>query len=127
MSGGPEPRWDEQAGTEQRRLHLELMRKGMAVREAGRIAGIDRWTGRRRLNGRVPSGGRSGAPARTEGARRNGSGRYLRENERIRIADRPRENASLRTVAAEPGRPGHDSVRSRSTTPLTWRIMGAAA
>ncbi|MFE6691008.1 IS30 family transposase [Streptomyces sp. NPDC057743] len=84
------------------------MKQGFSNNEACRIVGINPKTGRRWRNGRNATGRdvaappvRPVAPAPTASAP---SGRYLREDERIHIADRLREKASLRTIAAELGR-----------------------
>ncbi|MFC5835979.1 IS30 family transposase, partial [Nonomuraea insulae] len=70
-----------------------------------RLVGVNERTGRAWRNGRSSSG-RVRPPARPERAARpvQDTSRYLRECERIQIADRLREKASIRVIAAELGR-----------------------
>ncbi len=90
--------------TEERRVYLQLMQQGVSNAEACRIVGINRRTGKRWRNGRVPSGGHVGASPITTVAPPPGPSRYLREADRIHIADRLREKATVRAIAAELGR-----------------------
>jgi len=90
--------------TEERRVYLQLMQQGVSSAEACRIVGINRRTGKRWRNGRVPSGGHVGASPITTVAPPPGPSRYLREADRIHIADRLREKATVRAIAAELGR-----------------------
>ncbi|MCC3779979.1 IS30 family transposase [Streptomyces sp. UNOB3_S3] len=76
----------------------------MSAREAARIVGINLRTGKRWRNGRNPSGGTAGAPPINVVVPPPRPSRYLREDERIHIADRLREKAGVRTIAAELGR-----------------------
>ncbi|MEU6579135.1 IS30 family transposase [Streptomyces sp. NPDC046805] len=76
----------------------------MSSREACRIVGINLRTGKRWRNGRAPSGSEVGALPITAVAPVSGPSRFLRENDRVRIADRLREKASIRQIAAELGR-----------------------
>ncbi len=85
-----------------------LMDQSYSMREAARIVGINLRTGRRWRNGRhAPSGGRKPlkplTPVRQEEPA-SGSSRYLSESERIHLADRLREKATTRQIAAELGR-----------------------
>lgn len=78
----------------------------MSSREACQIVGISRRTGRRWRNGNGTKPWKRSGPART--ARKVlppeqviSSSRYLTQDERIYIADRVREKASVRKIAAE--------------------------
>ncbi|WP_435797227.1 IS30 family transposase [Streptomyces clavifer] len=90
--------------SEERRLYLLLMQRGVSNKEACRIVGINEKTGRRWRNGRAASGGNVGASPITTVAPPPGPSRYLRESDRIHIADRLREKATVRAIAAELGR-----------------------
>uniref|UniRef100_UPI003F4A2C96 helix-turn-helix domain-containing protein n=1 Tax=Streptomyces sp. bgisy130 TaxID=3413788 RepID=UPI003F4A2C96 len=90
--------------TEERRVYLQLMRQGVSNAEACRIVGINLRTGKRWRNGRAPSGRNVGAPPITAVAPLDGPSRFLREADRIHIADRLREKATVRAIAAELGR-----------------------
>ncbi|GHH74498.1 IS30 family transposase [Kitasatospora indigofera] len=88
---------------EERLAYLQLVEQGASNKEACRIVGINSRTGRRWRNGRAPSGSDVGAlpiTAPPPGAL-SGPSRYLREDERIHIADRLREKATVRAIAAE--------------------------
>ncbi|WP_406187846.1 IS30 family transposase [Streptomyces sp. NBC_01006] len=81
------------------------MRQGYSSREACRIVGIDIRTGKRWRNGwHSPPGGRKPVPPIHAEAPASGPSRYLREEDRIHIADRLQEKASIRKIAAELGR-----------------------
>ncbi|MFI9789164.1 IS30 family transposase, partial [Kitasatospora sp. NPDC051984] len=91
--------------TEERRAYLQLVQQGMGNEEACRIVGINSRTGRRWRNGRAPSGTDVGAPPiAVPAGPLSGPSRHLREDERIHIADRLREKAGVRVIAAELGR-----------------------
>ncbi|WP_330287939.1 IS30 family transposase [Streptomyces sp. NBC_00576] len=90
--------------SEERRLYLQLMQQGYSNTEACRIVGINEKTGRRWRNGRAPSGRNVGASPVTVVAPPPGPSRYLRESDRIYIADRLREKATVRAIAVELGR-----------------------
>ncbi|MEU1285191.1 helix-turn-helix domain-containing protein [Kitasatospora sp. NPDC005856] len=93
--------------TEERRADAQLMQQGTGNEEACRIVGINDRTGRRWGHGRAPSGtDAGGAPPITAPAPGPPSGpaRHLHEDERIHIADRLREKATVRGITAEPGR-----------------------
>ncbi|WP_026120892.1 IS30 family transposase [Nocardiopsis potens] len=90
--------------SEERGLYLRLMRQGLTNAEACRTLGINPRTGRRWRNGRAPSGRSAGAPPITAAPPPPGPSRYLRESDRIHIADRLREGATVRAIAAELGR-----------------------
>ncbi|MBR8638645.1 IS30 family transposase [Streptomyces tuirus] len=76
---------------------------GLTNREASRRVGVHERTGREWRNGRTDPKRRR-APAQQEQEPAPSATRYLREDERIHIADRLREKASVRTIAAELGR-----------------------
>ncbi|MFF4484858.1 IS30 family transposase [Streptomyces sp. NPDC001520] len=89
----------------EREEYFRLMDQGLTSYEACRIVGINYRTGKRWRNGRTPSGRTKGAsPAQRPMAPPAGPSRYLRETERIYIADRLREKATIRATAAELGR-----------------------
>ncbi|MGW3459001.1 IS30 family transposase [Streptomyces olivaceoviridis] len=76
----------------------------MSSREACRIVGINRRTGKRWRNGlRATAWNKDRPPIRRPGSQ-DGPSRFLREADRLHIADRLREKASIRTIAAELGR-----------------------
>ncbi|MCO5999999.1 IS30 family transposase [Actinoallomurus rhizosphaericola] len=88
----------------EREEYLRLMREGMSNSQACQIVGINPRTGKRWRNGRTRSAGHAGAPPITAVAPPSGPSRYLREDDRIHIADRLGEKASIRAIAAELGR-----------------------
>ncbi|MFC7976079.1 transposase [Streptomyces cinereoruber] len=80
------------------------MSEGHSSREACRIVGINLRTGKRRRNGwHPPPTGKPKPPIHVE-VSASGPSRYLREEDRLHIADRLQEKASIRQIAAEPGR-----------------------
>ncbi|MGW0837339.1 IS30 family transposase [Streptomyces prunicolor] len=90
--------------TREREAYFQLMQQGYGNREASRIVGINLRTGKRWRNGwHSPPTGKPKPPIRVE-ASASGVSRYLREEDRVHIADRLREKASVRTIAAELGR-----------------------
>ncbi|GHA98975.1 IS30 family transposase [Streptomyces chryseus] len=90
--------------TREREAYFQLMRQGYSSREACRVVGINLRTGKRWRNGwHSPPTGKPKPPIYVE-ASASGLSRYLREEDRIYIADRLREKASIRTIAAELGR-----------------------
>ncbi|MER7670692.1 IS30 family transposase [Kitasatospora sp. NPDC096128] len=91
--------------TQERAAYSRLMQQGYSNKEACRIVGIDVRTGQKWRNGRKPTGTQRTAllPLRAVAAP-SGPSRYLREDERIHIADRLREKATVRAIAAELGR-----------------------
>ncbi|WP_442813242.1 IS30 family transposase [Streptomyces sp. NBC_01244] len=90
--------------TREREAYSRLMQQGYSNREACRIVGINLRTGKRWRNGwHSPPSGKPKPPITVE-ASASGVSRYLREEDRIHIADRLREKASIRTIAAELGR-----------------------
>lgn len=92
--------------TRERTAYFQLMRQGYNNREACRIVGIDRRTGMKWRNGHHSPGkaGKPKPPIYQEVSASSGPSRYLREEDRIHIADRLREKASIRTIARELGR-----------------------
>jgi IS30 family transposase len=80
------------------------MDQGLSSQEACRRVGINYRTGKRWRNGRNPSGREKAAPPLPAVVPPPGDSRYLREDERVYIADRRREKATIRAIAAELGR-----------------------
>ncbi|MFI1866359.1 transposase, partial [Streptomyces jumonjinensis] len=87
----------------EREEYFRLMQLGYSNKEACQAVGINLRTGREWRNGRT-SPNRTVAPALAPRTPRSTSSRYLREDERIHIADRLREKATVRAIAAELGR-----------------------
>ncbi|MEV6199610.1 IS30 family transposase [Streptomyces sp. NPDC051771] len=87
----------------EREEYFRLMDQGVSSREACRIVGIDRRTGKRWRNGYTRSDSKKWIPPVDLVVSDPGPSRYLRELDRIHIADRLREKASIRTIAAELG------------------------
>lgn len=92
-----------QALVREREEYFRLMDQGVSSREACRIVGIDRRTGKRWRNGFTRSDSRKWTPP-VNLTSVPGPLRHLREADRIHIADRLREKASIRAIAAELGR-----------------------
>ncbi|WP_426363000.1 IS30 family transposase [Streptomyces sp. E-08] len=88
----------------EREAYSRLMQQGHSNAEACRIVGIDARTGRKWLNGRSADRRQKAAPPMRMVAPPSRASRYLREDERIHIADRLREKATVRAIAAELGR-----------------------
>lgn len=88
----------------EREEYFRLMDQGVSSREACRIVGINRRTGNRWRNGRRATAHNKARPPISRPGKQTGPARYLRQDERIHIADRLREGASLRAIAAELGR-----------------------
>ncbi|MFE3227624.1 IS30 family transposase [Nocardia sp. NPDC059228] len=81
------------------------MRQGYSSVEACRIVGINPRTGKRWRNGwHSPPNGRKPKPPIHVEVSACGPSRYLREDDRIHIADRLREKATIRQIATELGR-----------------------
>ncbi|MFE6496552.1 IS30 family transposase [Streptomyces sp. NPDC057748] len=86
----------------EREEYFQLMEQGVSSREACRIVGINRRTGKRWRNGTNATKNRPAQPAhRVRAERVCSSSRYLTQEERLYIADRVREKASVRKIAAE--------------------------
>ncbi|MFJ7247173.1 IS30 family transposase [Kitasatospora sp. NPDC098652] len=96
------------------------MDQGLSSREACRRVGINLRTGKRWRNGRNASGKDKARPPVLAALPASGPSRYLREADRIYIADRLREKASIREIAAELGRSPSTVSREvhRNGTPL---------
>ncbi|AKJ13167.1 integrase [Streptomyces incarnatus] len=96
--------------TRERAAYFQLMEQGYSTREAARIVGINLRTGKRWRNGRSASGRNKAAPPINSvvplpvETTPPAPSRHLDEAERIHIADRLREKASVRQIAAELGR-----------------------
>ncbi|WP_372027972.1 IS30 family transposase (plasmid) [Rhodococcus sp. NyZ502] len=88
----------------ERAAYLQLMKQGLSNNEACRIVGINPKTGRRWRNGRNASGVSAAAPPIDSVVPLAGPSRYLVASDRVHIADRLRENATIRTIAFELGR-----------------------
>ncbi|MGW0815890.1 helix-turn-helix domain-containing protein, partial [Streptomyces viridiviolaceus] len=95
-------------------MRFSLPREGSALACASRATRIltskgvppdeQRSTGKRWRNGRNPSGRQKAAPPARPVVPPSGASRYLREADRIYIADRLLEKATVRAIAAELGR-----------------------
>lgn len=83
--------------------YFQLMEQGYSNKEACRVVGIDVRTGNKWRNGSSRGQGRRPLPP-VKAPVVCGPSRYLREDERIHIADRLREKATIRQIAAELGR-----------------------
>ena len=88
----------------ERAAYSRLMQQGYSNSEACRIVGIDTRTGRKWRNGRSADRRQKAAPPIRLVVPPSGASRYLREDERIHIADRLREKVTVRAIAAELGR-----------------------
>jgi IS30 family transposase len=88
----------------EREAYFELMRQGVSNLEASRIVGIHYRTGRGWRNGRRRSNDRPAAPPISPVVSQASPSRYLQEKDRIHIANRVRERASIRAIARELGR-----------------------
>ncbi|SEG94670.1 Transposase and inactivated derivatives, IS30 family, partial [Thermomonospora echinospora] len=91
--------------TAERAAYFQLMQQGYGNAEACRIVGVNRRTGKRWRNGwHSPGRGRKAVPPIHREAPPDRPCRYLREADRVHIADRLREKASIRQIARELGR-----------------------
>jgi transposase, IS30 family len=88
----------------ERETYFRLMQQGFSNEHACQIVGINAKTGRRWRNGRSADRKQKAAPPVRPVVPPSGASRYLREADRIYIADRLREKASVRAIAAELGR-----------------------
>ena len=88
----------------EREEYFRLMDQGLSSAEACKRVGINYRTGKRWRNGQGAAGSRRARPPVRAQRLSEGPSRYLRETDRIHIADRFREGASIRTIAAELGR-----------------------
>ena len=89
---------------QERATYSRLMEQGCSNNEACRIVGINRRTGQKWRNGRSADRRQKAAPPIRMVVQPSRSSRYLCEDERIHIADRLREKATVRAIAAELGR-----------------------
>ncbi|MGA5821236.1 IS30 family transposase [Kitasatospora sp. NPDC094028] len=90
--------------TREREAYSRLVQQGYSNTEACRIVGVNPRTGRRWTYGRSADRRQEAAPPIHAVVPPPGPSRYLREDERIHIADRLREKATVRAIAAELGR-----------------------
>src|SRR5882757_1685690 len=114
----------------ERAAYSRLMRQGYSNTQACRIVGVDRRTGQKWRNGRKPTGTqRTAMQPLLTAPEPLAVGRYLCEAERIHIADRLREKASIRTIAAELGRSPSTISREihRNQHPVNGRYRPFAA
>lgn len=88
----------------EREEYFRLMDQGLTSVEACKIVGINYRTGKRWRNGRAASGKQKASPPALAPPPPKGPSRYLGEDDRIHIADRRREGATIRQIAAELGR-----------------------
>lgn len=88
----------------EREAYFQLMQQGLSNNQACQIVGINAKTGRRWRNGRSAERKQKAAPPVRPVVPPSGPSRYLCEADRIYIADRLREKASVRAIAAELGR-----------------------
>jgi len=85
----------------ERETYFQLMQQGFSNNQACMIVGVNSKTGRRWRNGRNADRKQKAAPPVRPVVPPSGPSRYLREDERIYIADRLREKAGVRQIAAE--------------------------
>ncbi|MGW2478113.1 IS30 family transposase [Streptomyces sp. NPDC001665] len=109
----------------EREEYFRLVRQGYSNKEASRLVGVNERTGREWRNGRSDPD-RFRAPAQQGQAPvAMSSGRYLRDDERLHIADRLREKATIRAIAAElgcsPSTVSREIRRSSTTDPRGQR------
>ncbi|MFD8803245.1 helix-turn-helix domain-containing protein, partial [Streptomyces atroolivaceus] len=108
--------------TREREAYSQLMKQGYSNTEACRILGINRRTGKRWRNGwHTPNSGKPKPPIHMAASAPSGPSRYLREEDRIHIADRLREKASIRTIASELGRSPSTISREIRRNGALWR------
>jgi transposase, IS30 family len=88
----------------EREAYSRLMQQGLSNDEACRIVGINSKTGRRWRNGRGASGRNKAAPPIGSVAPPCSPSRYLSQADRLHIADRLRDHATIRAIAEELGR-----------------------
>jgi IS30 family transposase len=116
--------------TRERAAYFALMQQGLSSREACRIVGIDVRTGKKWRNGdHSPGRGRKAVPPVHREVPPSGPSRYLREEDRILIADRVREKATVRAIAAELGRSASTVSREirRNRHPVSGQYRPHAA
>ena len=116
----------------EREEYFRLVREGYSNKEASGLVGVNERTGREWRNGRTDPN-RFRAPAQSERAPGPASsGRYLRGDARIHIAERLREKATIRSIAAElsrsPSTVSREIRRNRTMDPRgLWHYRPHAA
>jgi IS30 family transposase len=90
--------------TAERAEYFRLMQLGLSSEQACRRVGISVHTGRVWRNGTATRAGRKAVPPIFGKAPPSGRSRYLGEEDRVLIADRLGEKATVRAIAAELGR-----------------------
>ncbi|MEV8072913.1 IS30 family transposase [Streptomyces pseudogriseolus] len=115
--------------TREREEYFRLVQQGVSYAEAAKAVGINLRTGKRWRNGRNPSGRQKAAPPARPVVPPSGASRYLRETDRIYIADRLLEKATVRAIAAELGRSPSTVSREirRNRHPVNGRYRPFAA
>ncbi len=93
----------------EREEYFRLMDQGLGSREACRAVAISLRTGKRWWNGRAAPTGEKARPSVRWPISPDGPSRYLRQADRLHIADRLREKASTQQIAAELGR-SHSTI-----------------
>ncbi|GAA3911015.1 IS30 family transposase [Streptomyces sp. NPDC003631] len=115
----------------ERETYFRLMQQGLSNNQACRIVGINPKTGRRWRNGRSADRKQKAAPPVRPGVPPSDTSRYLREDERIYIADRLREKVTVRAIAGELGRSpstiSREVRRNRHPTNGQYRPFAAQA
>jgi transposase, IS30 family len=113
----------------EREEYFRFMDQGLSSSDACRRVGINLRTGKRWRNGRTPSGKRKAAAPVRPVVPPSASSRYLCEADRIHIADRLRERATIRAIAAELGRSPSTVSREirRNRHPVNGRYRPFAA
>ncbi|MET7930251.1 IS30 family transposase [Streptomyces sp. NPDC005349] len=106
----------------EREEYFRLVQQGYGNNEASQRVGVHPRTARGWRNGRLFNSGRIEPPVHAQRAAVSASsGRYLGQHERIYIADRLREKASIRTIAAELGRSPSTVSREVRRNGALWR------
>ncbi|WP_420718463.1 IS30 family transposase, partial [Streptomyces sp. H51] len=120
---------------QEREAYFRLVDQGMGYSEAAAVIGINVRTGKRWRNGRGASGRNKAAPPINAVVPPpvepgpSAPSRYLGEADRIHIADRLREKATVRAIAAELGRSPSTTSREirRNRHPLNGQYRPHAA
>ncbi|MDQ1009610.1 IS30 family transposase [Streptomyces sp. V4I23] len=115
----------------ERETYFRLMQQGLSNNQACLIVGINPKTGRRWRNGRSADRKQKAAPPVRPVVPPSDTSRYLREDERVYIADRLREKATVRAIAGELGRSpstiSREVRRNRHPTNGQYRPFAAQA
>jgi transposase, IS30 family len=115
----------------ERETYFGLMQQCLSNNQACLIVGINPKTGRRWRNGRSADRRQKAAPPVQPVVPPSDTSRYLREDERIYIADRLREEATIRAIAGELGRSpstiSREVRRNRHPTNGQYRPVAAQA